>query len=246
MAKIFQFDSGGTLTTNLVSYYRLEDVNDFYASNNLTNNNTVSFSAAKINNGADFGTANTDKSLESTAAAIEGNFDGAAWSAAFWVKARTEIAASTYAFISSESTENDNGVGVIYEYNGGTRRLKFQRTRYAVADDAINYNVTLGTANWYHIAITYDGTTVRAYVDNTEVGTVGSTGNGTLATRDICTIGINAAKSADSASSVFIDELGIWSKKLSTTEISDLYNSGNGQTMINPSGAIIMASLATN
>ena len=50
MAKHFQVDSGGTLLTNLISYYKLDDVNDYYASNNLTNNNTVTFVTGKIDN----------------------------------------------------------------------------------------------------------------------------------------------------------------------------------------------------
>jgi hypothetical protein len=33
-----------------------------------------------------------------------------------------------------------------------------------------------------------------------------------------------------------IDEFGIWSKALSTNEISDLYNGGAGQTMCNGTG----------
>ena len=54
MAKHFQVDSGGTLLTNLISYYKLDDVNDYYASNNLTNNNTVTFVTGKIGNAGDF------------------------------------------------------------------------------------------------------------------------------------------------------------------------------------------------
>lgn len=30
----------------------------------------------------------------------------------------------------------------------------------------------------------------------------------------------------------YMDEVGIWSKVLSSTEISDLYNGGNGNTMM--------------
>src|SRR5262249_12591795 len=45
-APCFQVDAGGTLTTNLISYYQLQsDGNDFYGSNNLANNNSVTFPA---------------------------------------------------------------------------------------------------------------------------------------------------------------------------------------------------------
>src|SRR3990167_2469213 len=49
-AKSFQVDSGSTLTTSLVSYYKLEDATDFYGSNNLTAAGNASFVAGKVNN----------------------------------------------------------------------------------------------------------------------------------------------------------------------------------------------------
>src|SRR3990167_4633296 len=49
-AKSFQVDSGSTLTTSLVSYYKLEDATDFYGSNNLTAAGNASFVAGNVNN----------------------------------------------------------------------------------------------------------------------------------------------------------------------------------------------------
>ena len=46
--KKFTIDTNRTLTTNLVAYYKLEDVNDFWGSYNLTNYNSVQFNAGKV------------------------------------------------------------------------------------------------------------------------------------------------------------------------------------------------------
>ena len=62
-AKSFQVDTGGTLTTGLISYYQLEDRLDFYSTNDLTNNGSTAFVAGKVNNAADFGSPNTTKWL---------------------------------------------------------------------------------------------------------------------------------------------------------------------------------------
>lgn len=70
-----------------------------------------------------------------------------------------------------------------YEYNGGTRRLVFQRKRPAVVNHTAYYNVTLATNTWYHVVITWDGADVRGYLaisggGHNQVATVASTGTG--------------------------------------------------------------------
>lgn len=57
MAKVFQVDTGGTLTTNLIDYYKLEDGTDYWGGYNLTNVGGVTFEAGKVNNAAQYGTA---------------------------------------------------------------------------------------------------------------------------------------------------------------------------------------------
>ena len=52
--KIFQVDASGTLTTSLSDYYKLEDTADFWGTDNLTNNGSLSFAAGKVNNAASF------------------------------------------------------------------------------------------------------------------------------------------------------------------------------------------------
>jgi hypothetical protein len=82
MAKQFQVDTGGTLTTSLLSYFKLEAATDYYGSNDLTNHNSVTFPAGKVNNGANFLAASSQWLSKSGNLGI----DGGACSFSFWVK----------------------------------------------------------------------------------------------------------------------------------------------------------------
>jgi trimeric autotransporter adhesin len=88
--------------------------------------------------------------------------------------------------------------------------------------------VSTGTANqyadgnWHMFTGTYDGTTVRTYIDsvykNSGTYTMGNT-------TDYCYISYNNTTQSFRG---LLDEVGIWSRCLSQEEITSLYNSGSG------------------
>lgn len=232
MAKVFQVDTGGTLTTNLISYYKCEDATDFYGSNNLTNNNSVTFPAGKVNNGASGGTSNTNKSLS-----LNSNLgiSGGACSISVWVKLLTEITAGRYVFVTVSDATTGTGYDVIYYYNAGSQFVGFYRFKQNVSNDGPTSSGALGTTNWNHFVTTYDGTNVRGYLNGTQVGVAtAASGNGSGQSSQTILIAGNQASGTgpEDFASAIVDEVGIWSKKLSTQEITDLYNGGSGQTMI--------------
>lgn len=163
----------------LRAYYRAENVNDTTINSyTLTNNNSVAFNAAKFNNGADFGTTvNGTKSLSinSDIGITSGNI-----TISCWVKLATEIAAeSGYYYLVNKSSTTNVAYIIRYAYNSGSPRLEFIRSRVGTANDQINYTVTLGTTNFYHLVLTYDGSYIRAYVNGSQVGSdTASTGTG--------------------------------------------------------------------
>lgn len=229
MAKHFQVDTGSTLTTNLVAYYKLEDVNDYYGAFTLTNTNTVAFNAGKISNAANFGSANTNKNLTTTNTL---GINGGAISLACWVNITTAPASGNFATI----VQQDNNSSIVqydfyYQNNAGTLRLDFWRYKVANGLEGPSYNVTLTPGTWYHLVFTYDGTNIRGYVNGSLVAgptTASGTGSGSLID------GFRIGSTIDDALylSGLVDECGVWTKALSTTEITDLYNSGSGQTMV--------------
>ena len=224
MAKAFQVDSGGTLLTNLVAYFKLEDVTEFYIGGgtfDLTNENTVAFNAGKVNNAADGGSGNTNKALQ-----ILNNLgiNGGNCSISAWIKLTDSI--STVKTLLGNAG-GSSGVGYEFEYDGTT--LTANRYRNGNSDNNASETIALSTGVWYHIVMTYDGTTLRLYRNNVAKGTNNTSGTGTALTAKFV---VFKNPTADVRYfSGLVDEIGVWSKALSTTEISDLYNSGNGQTM---------------
>ncbi len=221
LSKSFSVDSGSTLTNGLVAYYKLGDATDFWSTNNLTNNNSVAFSTGKVDNAANTGSGNTNKSLT-----ISNNLgiDGGAISVSLWIK-YTDLP-STIKTIWGQASASGSHVGYAVEYDGTT--LTFNRFKNGVSDNVVSETVTLNTGTWYHLVLTYDGTTLEGWRDGVSKGTLATSGSGTSAPPAEFTL---FERQNVRYTSGLIDEVGVWNKKLSNTEVADLYNSGLGQTM---------------
>lgn len=221
--------SHAALTTNLVGYYKLDESSGNPAdssgnSRTLTNNNSVSFVAAKINNGADFGSANTSKYF--SRADSFGN-TGGALSISTWIKLSTAIGGATrYDIVFLQNNTTDISYGIWYEPNGGTPLVRFLRTRINVIDQSVATAQTLTVGTWYHLVLTYDGTTVTGYINGISIGTIAASGNGSGTNLDNFAIG--AAIGSGNYVKGVMDEVGVWTRALSSTEVSQLYNSGSG------------------
>jgi CSLREA domain-containing protein len=118
------------------------------------------------------------------------------------------------------------------EYGGGSKQLHF----YAVIDDGggngfyqIRVDNGLGLATWYHLAGTYDGNTLRLYRNGTEVGTPVSI-EGTVATGDGVVLGGNG--SGGETLYGRMDDVRIYNRALSATEIQALANGDHPQTSL--------------
>ncbi len=229
MAKVFQKDTNGTLTTSLVSYYKLEgNSNDFYGSNNGTDTSvTYGSSYGKVNEGADFGSA----SNTTTPLWLSSN---ATFSYAFWVYVPNTSLQGV--FVSNGHTNLSVGSGVAVGVGGAGSSATFQTTgnQLIVLASGVAWMPTganLGTG-WHFVVVTRDGTTMKAYIDNVQTPTLTAStatpntpsGNGWFDMGDTTNQFANFVG--------YLDEIGIWSKVLSSQEITDLYNSGAGQTMV--------------
>lgn len=216
------------LATNLVSYWKLDESSgnaaDSVGANTLTNTNTVSFAPAFRNNGADFGAANSNKYFTRTSAVIT---LGGACSISMWVKLETEVGANFFPFFTIVEQTNNTQQCIEYDYNAGTRRMNFCRTKFGVADQNVFSNLTMGTSNWYHFVYTYDGANIIGYVNGASVGTTAASGAGSADPTFTAT-----RLGSDYAASKFLqglaDECGVWSRAITGTEVTQLYNGGLG------------------
>ena len=219
------------LTDNLRAYWNLDESSGNAADSSgngytLTNTNTVGYAAALINNGADFGTSNTNKRLVTT---NDLGIDGGNISISGWIKLRTEISdGGFWSFLEQRGAATDVNYRIDYMRSGSTYTLGANRARNGVSDHYVTTTGALGTSNWHHVVLTYDGT-LRFYVNGSSVGTpLVTSGNGSGAVND--GFAIAATANGFLHASIYADEVGVWSRALTADEVTELYNGGIGLT----------------
>lgn len=87
---------------------------------------------------------------------------------------------------------------------------------------------TMTGETWNHIVLVIDGTNITLYVNNSQWATASFAYSIGYGSNCSVTIGANANNSNSFGGR--IDEVGIWSRALTSDERTELYNSGNGIT----------------
>jgi hypothetical protein len=209
-----------TLDDSILSYYTFDSLEsgefvDLHNVQNLTNNGTVN-SSGIINSSRIHSRAGNDFTKMSSAGLPVGN---AARTVSVWVY-MTDI--------------NDAGnTNVLFSYGTLSDSLFFSVQLVGDSGDRPyfwGYNkdilgfTTVTEDQWHHIVVTHDGTTTRLYLDGTNEGNATQTLSTSGSTFFTGHLQYSPVHSIDGK----IDELGIWDRALTTTEITELYNSGEG------------------
>jgi hypothetical protein len=240
-----------SLTTSLISYWDLEETSpgsvavtryDLHGGNNLTDNNSTASSASgKIGQCADFNASNSE-SLSITAGAIWGyNSSGGSantnLSASFWFK--PDALTGTVGLVGYYTGASDLHEWLVY--HNGTSLVLLVRNQGA----SITWAGTLSIGTWYHVVVTMNSSNqYQLIVNNGTPGTgSGAGGSGSAS----CQFRIGAyGTSPTGFFDGLIEEVGIWSKVLSSQEITDLYNSGSGLPYYDPTDIKNDATLSTS
>jgi hypothetical protein len=222
-----------SLTTNIASFWKFDEssgnASDSVGSITLTNNGTTGFVSGLVNNAADLGTANTTKYFSSASLPATGSAGNISFS--MWVKVRTE-ASGGVSYQLWDLRDSTNGVrySVVYQDNAGVPRISIDRVKLNVSDNFLNYNVTLGTAGWHHLVLTYDSSlgsnNLVLWVDNSNVAQVSTTGAGGPQGSNGFSIG--AVTIGGSYGNYYVDAFGVWTRTLDSGDVSSLYNAGAG------------------
>ena len=207
------------LTDNLVRYFKLDEssgnTTDEIGSYVYTNNGTITYSAGKINNGADFDGSN-DYFNGSDVGLPSGNTD---YSVSAWVNITT-------------LADHRN----IFTY--GTR-ANYQSFGFTVLTTGVLWcdifnegkgsTTTISTGTLTHVAVTYTASTktLQFYKNGTAIESATYTNTPNRVLTGTSYIGINNDASTQKMLGQ-IDEVGMWSRVLSGAEITSLYNSGAG------------------
>lgn len=235
---LLPLSASADLLTNLRAYWKLDEssgnaVDSSGLGYTLTNTGTTAYAAALINNGADFGTANASKMLTN---ASNAGVTGGAVTLSTWVKIRTEPTNQTYRLIAQADGAGGSSFTryeIDYIDSAGTKTLKWQRENPGGAPGFHNVTetVTLGTAGWHHLVLSYDGSTITAYRDGSSKGTVSSSGNGSVSFGAYTGLGgVVDSNTVGNSASAYIDESALWDRGLTGAEVTSLYNSGLGFT----------------
>lgn len=226
------------LTDNLISYWKLDESSgnaaDSKGSNTLTNNNTVPFVAAKLNNGADF--ESTSSHYFDIADGSQSGLDiSGDISVAFWIKSETNDGVSMLSKYSSGAT---NQRAYNYDLVSGTIRAIFSDDGTAGAGHIVGYatnasQITNGAMTYVVITFNIGTETCIFYVNGSSVASSQTVGTTLGATLHNSTQPFRLGSSGDAGSPTgffdgVLDEVAIWSRVVSSTEVSQLYNSGNG------------------
>lgn len=240
MAAIELFSTPLYQDANLLHYYRLEDLTDSKGAIALTNNGAAPFNTAVFNNGVDLGANNTAKYISTTSNL---GINGGASTFCFWGRIQTEVASGHYTLFQQLNcaSANFDGFYIRYYNNTPTNYIQAFRIRSGVALDSFTYNISLGTTNFHHFALTYDNTNLILYLDGANVGSVGSSGNGISGGATGTWLGLEVDNNSGSIiagtyASMIYDDFAVFSRALTAGEVNSLYTGNwsipNKQTTI--------------
>lgn len=232
MSKVFQKDTNGTLTTGLVSYWKMDGTStDFYGSHNGTDSNiSYSTTTKKIIESASFNGSTSKITFASTDTIPTAAFSMFGW---IYINAFNTLGQPIFCggsastnnasfFRTTSTASGESSAGIAFEIWGNS----------AVYSNA---NV-LTTGTWAYVGFTWDGTNITLYVNNVDVThTRGNSNKAPIGWALNNNGGIGFAfggSTANAHMNGYIDELCYWSKAVASQEITDLYNSGAGQTMV--------------
>lgn len=227
-------DIKNTFSTSLVSHYRMEESSgsrsDSYASNTLSEDTGgVASAAGRQGTAADFETSTPGSRLYTASSnlCISGDLT---WSV--WAKFESLPAGSNTRtmMVRGPSFTSD-----------GTRHImarvitsgSLYTMQYAVSSDGYDSvtlepaGFSLNTTDWFHFALVYKASThLKVYLNGVEVGSLSTGIPASLNTSGSTNFYIGGG--AGNAWDGLLDEMTLWSKELSASEIMSLYNNGSG------------------
>lgn len=216
------------LIDNLIAYWSLDEVSggraDSHGGNDLTDNNFTGSATGKINNAADLEQMSQHYlSIADSATIGTGDID---CSFSIWVKPESLVG---FPMILSKGSE----VGTDREYalyvdTSDSNRLVWQYGTFG-AGHVLTSVTGLTVGVWYHIVVGYDSVNNLQFmyingVAETPISNTEATIHGT----DPLQVG--AGTSQGLYWDGLIDEVGFWKRVLTSSEVTELYNNGNGRS----------------
>ena len=216
--------SGSTLWSDLLAYYTGDNTpNDALGTYNGTLTNGATYGTGIINNGFSLDGVNDYVDMGNVL-----DFDGSTpFSFSCWIN---PLGSTTVNILSKFQ---NSGVFPGYTLLLTSNLVRFIIQNNNTTDRLIVTTTSTLTSGMRHISLSYDGSTnasgVKIYVDgvNQSLSIFRDTFTGGLTTGSDFNLGgfVTGLNYFDG----IIDEVGVWEKELSSSEVTELYNSGAGK-----------------
>lgn len=225
-----RFAQISTLWDDLLAYYTADNTpNDALGTYNGTLTNGATYGTGIINQGFSLDGVNDYVDFGNNL-----DFDGSTpFSISTWVK--FDVLGNIEFLINKRDTTSSVRGYSLQKRN--TNEIEFQLVNHAQAGQyrlAVYTSTQLTNNTFYHCVVTYDGNKnpngVKIYLDSvsdTLVTRTNTLGNKTISNSGSLWFGNLAYQSLPLNG--LLDEIGIWSRELSASEVTELYNSGNGK-----------------
>jgi hypothetical protein len=214
-----------SLNDNLISYYKLDEAsgnaNDVHGDADLTETGTVDQQSGKINNAR--GAYVSTEKLATSSADMSFNI-GTSFSVNFWIfRTGTQGAEARFVDI------NGGSVGDFF-FN---IRLETDNTLRIILGEVSASSTIIDTADvlplneWVMVTFTYDGVTgdMEYYLNADSKGTGNDPAETPVSTTKF-SLG-NEFTGGTPLTDGYLDECGLWDVELSSTEVTELYDSGD-------------------
>jgi len=214
------------LADGLVAYYKLDEssgnATDSVGGFTMTNTNTCTFSAGKINNGADCHPTGNKYFTVANDLGLNGSSQN--WTVSMWIYPNGNMSTQQ---VFANWVDFGYRVYCYIEYYSSACRLV--RVRWGIAADVCSKSQSFNNATWYHVCWRYNGTTLNLKINDWTATTLGSSGNGSgTGYRDEVTIGAYTSGGTTNLKGM-ADEVWFWNRNITDAEVTELYNAWAGK-----------------
>jgi hypothetical protein len=218
-----------SLLSGLSAFWKLENVNDSSPNGyTLTNNNTVTFPAGKVGNGASLGAASNQWLSRASNANLQAT-PTQSLSVSCWVRHTTlqSLCGAVNKGSPAGGAGTNEGWGLEF-IGSATNKWRFiLRNATDTSSFSISSTVVCTTATWYHLAAWWDsvGKVIGISVNGETPVTVSYPTGGYADNKDL-NIGYWVGSGVRTNGN--IDAVGIWTRVITASERAALYSGGLG------------------
>lgn len=212
------------LSDDYVSGYKLDNTTDQTGNYDLTNSGSTTFTTGKIGNASNHVAASSQWLYVNSDLGIT----NLSFSASVWVYLDPKAFTAPLSIFEKGDTGTQVDYRLFYTNTSGVYGIKYGRNKEGVAEQSFVYNITLNYSQWYHIGMVYNHTAARieAYLNGINVGNNSAiTGIGSSGETERFEVGAHNGLFYWNGR---IDALYIFNRVLNSSDMTTLYNSGDG------------------